>query len=37
MAVKSMQLSAMMQTLKAPCFTAMPPDATMADAFAAMV
>lgn len=37
MAAKSMQLSAMMQTLEAPCFTAMPPDATMADAVAIMI
>lgn len=37
MAARSMQLSAMMQTLEAPCFTAMPPDATMGDAVAIMV
>ncbi|MGD9367042.1 MAG: CBS domain-containing protein [Desulfobacteraceae bacterium] len=32
-----MQLSAMMQTLEAPCFSAMPPDATMAEAVAILV
>jgi CBS domain-containing protein len=37
MAAKSMQLSAMMQTLEAPCFTTMTPDATMAEAVAIMV
>lgn len=37
MAAKSMQLSAMMQTLEAPCFTAMPPDTAVADAVAILV
>lgn len=37
MEAKSIQLSVMMQTLENPCFSAMPPDATMAQAVSIMV